>query len=193
MKHRVLWGFGPAPGRAPDRKGLSRVGGLSGRTTRGRATEIEGCVPKVPQTCRNVRKRAETCPRRVGSVVYTTLPHAPFPAFAAWCADMRTRNRAAPDLGGIAAPGGHRLPASWATGPTWRLCWPSGPGWPCCPTWPGTAPRVARVRQRAAFCRALAASAGAPAPAFAVSSGMLLGTESQIGEGTAMGANAASR
>ena len=80
MKHRVRWGFGPAPGRAPDRKGLSRVGGLSRRTTRRRATETEG----LSQRCGNVRKRAETCPRRVGSVVYTTLPHAPFPAFAAW-------------------------------------------------------------------------------------------------------------
>ena len=189
MKHRVRWGFGPAPGRAPDRKGLSRVGGLSRRTTRRRATETEG----LSQRCGNVRKRAETCPRRVGSVVYTTLPHAPFPAFAAWRADMRTRNRAAPNLGGFAAPGGRRLPASWATGPTWRACWPSSPGWPCCPTRPGTAPRGARVRQRAAFCRGLAASARAPAPAFAVSSGMPLGTGTQIGEGTAMGANAASR
>jgi hypothetical protein len=43
------------------------------------------------------------------------------------------------------------------------------------------------------FFSGVGASAGAPAPAFAVSSGMPLGTGRQIGEGTAMGANAASR
>jgi hypothetical protein len=99
MKYRVLWSFGPAPERASDRKGRSRVGGLSGRTTRGRATETEG----VSQGGANVRKRAETCPRRVGSVVYTTLPHAPFPAFAAWCRLSYAESRGA-------GPGRHCCP-----------------------------------------------------------------------------------
>src|ERR1039458_10579622 len=63
MKYRVLWGFGPAPGRVSDRKGLSRAGGLSGRTMRRRSNGNRGCVPNVPQTCGNV---SQTCRVRIG-------------------------------------------------------------------------------------------------------------------------------
>jgi hypothetical protein len=184
MKHRVKWGISPAPGRASDRKGLSCACGLSGRTTRGRATETEG----VSQMC---RKRAETCGNvsqtcRVCSVHYTTarafprLCLLPQPTCVRGIAPRRT-------WAVLLAPGGRRLPASGATYSTWRPCWPSSPGWPCCPTRPGTAPRGACVRQRAAFCRALAASARAPAPAFAVSSGMPLRKKPKLAKGRRWG------
>jgi hypothetical protein len=39
----------------------------------------------------------------------------------------------------------------WGDSATWRLCWPSSPGWPHCPTWPGTAQTWACVGQRAAL------------------------------------------
>src|ERR1017187_5806925 len=129
MKYRVLWGFGPAPGRVSDRKGLSRAGGLSGRTMRRQKTGNRGCVPNVPQTC----------PKRVGSVVYTTLPHAPFPAFAAWRADVRTRNRAAPDLGGFVALAGAGCRLLGQLGRRGARVGLVRRGGHVCPTWPGTA------------------------------------------------------
>jgi hypothetical protein len=100
MKHRVLWSFGPAPERASDRKGWSRVGRLSGRTTRGRATETEGVSQrwrKRAETCGNV---SQTC--RVRSVHYTTAR-----AFSRLC---RLARRYAYAESRCAGPGRHCCP-----------------------------------------------------------------------------------
>ena len=100
MKYRVLWSFGPAPERASDRKGRSSVGGLSGRTTRGRATETEGVSQgwrKRAETCGNV---SQTC--RVRSVHYTTAR-----AFPRLC---RLARRHAYAESRCAGPGRHCCP-----------------------------------------------------------------------------------
>ena len=176
MKYRVLWGFGPAPGRVSDRKGLSRAGGLSGRTMRRQSTGNRGCVPNVPQTCGNV---SQTC--RVRSVHYTTAR-----AFPRLCRLARRRayaesRRAGP--GRFCCLGGRRLPASGATCPTRRPCWPCSPGWPCCRTWLGTAQRGACVRQTCGFRAGVGASAWRTGPAFAVSSGMPFRKKSKLAKG----------
>ena len=109
MRHPVKWGVGSAPRRASDRKGRSRVGGLSGGTQWRQSNGKRGWVPSVAQTYANV---VQTC--RVRSVLYTT--GRAFPRIAAWRADVRTRNRAAQDLGGFAALAGAgcRLLGHWA-------------------------------------------------------------------------------
>ena len=173
MKHRIKWGFGPAPGQASDRKGLARVGGLSGRTMRRQSTGNRGCVPTVPQTCR----------KRVGAVVYTTLPHAPFPAFAAWRADVRTRNRAAPGLGGFAALACAGCRLHGQLGRRGARVGLVRRGGHVCPTWPGTAQRGACVRQTCGFRAGVGASAWRTGPSFAVSSGMPFRKKSKLAKG----------
>jgi hypothetical protein len=176
MKYRVLWGFGPAPGRVSDRKGLSRAGGLSGRTMRRQSTGNRGCVPNVPQTCGNV---SQTC--RVRSVHYTTAR-----AFPRLCRLARRRayaesRRAGP--GRFCCLGGRRLPASWATGPTWRPCWPCSPGWPCLPdlAWDGATWCLCAAT--CGFRAGVGASAWRTGPAFAVSSGMPFRKKSKLAKG----------
>ena len=155
----------PIPRNSPPKR-LATRWRTEGQRSGGRATETED----VSQVWR----------KRGGSVVYTTLPHAPFPAFASWRADVRTRNRAALDLGGFCCPGWRRLP-SCATWPTWRPCWPSSPGWPGLPdlAWDGATWSLCAAT--CGFLSGVGASAGAPAPAFAVSSGMRLRTKIRIG------------
>ncbi len=96
MKHRVKWGFGPAAGRAsrPERAVTRR------RTERENEVAAEQRKPKACPKC--VPNVAQTC--GVRSVPCTT--GRALPRLASWRAAVRTRNRAAQDLGGFAALAG---------------------------------------------------------------------------------------